>query len=141
RYQEFHAALLSSHLGDVALRQEPRPARVATARRLEVARHGDALCTRQRRRACADDRQSAVARNWGETRGHSIDESKISMTFNSIMRIARCLGKGEVVSSILTGSTSSFAIDNWCGTYGKVFPCVRMARPERSEMRRPQLRF
>ena len=28
------------------------------------------------------------------------------MTFNSIMRVARYLGKGEVVSSILTGSTS-----------------------------------
>jgi hypothetical protein len=27
------------------------------------------------------------------------------MTFNSIMRVARFLGKGEVVSSILTGST------------------------------------
>ena len=29
------------------------------------------------------------------------------MTFNSIMRVARFLGKGEVVSSILTGSTIS----------------------------------
>jgi hypothetical protein len=28
------------------------------------------------------------------------------MSFNSIMRVARYLGKGEVVSSILTGSTS-----------------------------------
>ena len=44
------------------------------------------------------------------------------MTFNSIMRIARYLGKGEVVSSILTGSTIRFAIDNWYGAHGKVFP-------------------
>jgi hypothetical protein len=28
------------------------------------------------------------------------------MTFSSIMRVARYLGKGEVVSSILTGSTT-----------------------------------
>jgi hypothetical protein len=28
------------------------------------------------------------------------------MTFNTIMLVARYLGKGEVVSSILTGSTS-----------------------------------
>jgi len=47
-----------------------------------------------------------VARSWGKTRGHGIDGSKISMSFNSIMRVARYLGKGEVVSSILTGSTS-----------------------------------
>ena len=104
-HRKLYPSLLSPHLGDVALRQEPRSIRAPAARRLEVARHGDTLRTRQCRRACADDRQSAVARSWGKTRGHGIDGSKISMTFNSIMRAARYLGKGEVESSILSGST------------------------------------
>jgi hypothetical protein len=44
---------IAATLGDVALRQERRSARVATARRLEDPHDGDALRARERRRAGA----------------------------------------------------------------------------------------
>ena len=96
-YQELLGALLPAHVGDLALRQEPRPSRAAKAWRLENTRHGDALRARQCWRAGTHHRQSAVERSWGKTRGHGINQRKDSMTIKSIMQEGNALHTGEVV--------------------------------------------
>ena len=62
---------------------------------------------------------------------HGIDGSKISMTFNSIMRVARYLGKGEVVSSILTGSTTKPLLSRRWPTW-RPWPLFRSMPPPRA---------
>src|SRR5262249_48300533 len=64
--------------------------------------HGDALCARKRRRAAPYDRSPS----WGKSGGRRYCRGQNRLTGNGIDAARHPLGKGEVVSSILTGSTS-----------------------------------
>src|SRR4051794_1620712 len=92
---------MSTFLGHLALHREPRSQRSDETWRLEDALDGDALRPHQRRRASPHHRSAA----WGKSRGSRPRQGEIVMTRNDIAQPAAALGKGEVVSSILTGST------------------------------------
>src|SRR6516225_4511166 len=69
---------------------------------MEKRAHGDALRPRQRRRTATYDQQASWGKSWGANR----KESRKPMIINALTGASRALGKGEVDSSILSGSTS-----------------------------------
>jgi hypothetical protein len=68
---------------------------------MEVDRDGDAVRTRQCRRTKPHDQRTF----WGKFWGHAEQQEEKAMNTNRIDVTTDALGKGEVVSSILTGST------------------------------------
>src|SRR5215831_17598503 len=86
----------------MALRGEPRPRRIDETWWMEERAHGDALRARQRRRTAT----YAQPPSWGKIRGPTRKESRNPMIINALRGASRALGKGEVDSSILSGSTS-----------------------------------
>src|SRR5438046_1774216 len=88
-------------MGDVALCGEPRLNCANEAWRLEKRAHGASLRPRQRRPSRAVDRGAALDKicTIGAIRSKTVNTQK------NLEDPRRDLGKGEVVSSILTGST------------------------------------
>ena len=99
----FQPARLPSHLGDVALRREPGLDRADEARGMEVGADGAALRPRNVSQLAPSIAAGLAA--WDTKSAPS--ESRVGKPTEGQIdaQLTRPLGKGEVVSSILTGST------------------------------------
>ena len=100
-HRGFPPSRSAAYLGDLALPVKPRSRRAPAAGRLEIGSDGHALCPHQRRRTKPHNQRAS----WGKTRGSEAAKDEKKKSINSITRAAYGFGKGEVVSSILTGST------------------------------------
>ena len=105
RYHKFFATRLPPHLGDLALRGEPRFAGAHEAWRMEEREDGVALCPCERRPSGPDNCRPAL----GKTRGPPKETTEKYKTLNYLGTVAYTLGKGEVECSIHSGSTIRFA--------------------------------
>jgi len=88
--------------GDVALCRESRSCRTSTPGRLEISSHGHAIHPTS---ANWRIRSIGFLRKVGKSGGRANWRGKNRMTINMLMRANYYLGKAEVDSSILSGST------------------------------------
>src|SRR4051812_37344990 len=101
RHQRLSPARLPTHLGDLALRSEPRPRVLEVARRVEIRADGDALRAHQRGGGGGHHQPPS----WGNSRGKRNRQTEVCLNDKGLLQHTLAFGKGEVESSILSGST------------------------------------
>src|SRR5262245_61350742 len=91
RHHEVPSARLPPHLGDLALRRQPRPRRAAAPRGMEDGHDGDEIYPRQREGTSAYNRSATL---WGNSRGTGKWEGRKCLNHKAFLSLANARVKG-----------------------------------------------